>query len=71
MNWFGYVWIGILIIAYIIWTVKCVWDFITDAKGFWKLSFCFKNGASWAWWIMLHIIGLLISSVFYFCYYLK
>lgn len=69
MKWFGFVWIGVLIIAYLIWTVKCIIDFINDCKSCWKLSFLFANGASWAHWIVIHVTVLLISSLIAFLVY--
>lgn len=69
MKLFGFVWIGILTIAYLIWTVKCIIDFINDRKSCWKLSFLFVNGASWAYWIVIHIVVLFISSLIAFLLY--
>ncbi len=39
MNWFKYIWIVFLIIAYLIWTIKCIIDFIEDKRSMWKLSY--------------------------------
>lgn len=67
MNWFGYVWIVVLVIAYVIWTIKSIIDFISDAKGIWKLSFIFSEcNRSWVWWIYIHAIAILSSSLAYF-----
>ena len=65
MHWFGYVWIVILALAYVIWTIKCVRDFIDDFRGIWPLSAYF-NGSSWGWWIVIHLIVLIASSLAYF-----
>lgn len=66
MNWFGYVWIIVLVLAYVIWTIKCIKDFISDVRGAWKLSTVFKAGASWGYWIVIHAIILIASSLAYF-----
>lgn len=66
MNWFGYVWIVALVIAYVLWTIKCVRDFINDARSIWSLSALFKEGASWSWWIIIHIIVIVAASLAYF-----
>ena len=63
MKWFGFVWVGMIIIAYLIWTIRCIIDFIRDCRGCWKLSFLFENGASWAVWIILHGAVLFIGSI--------
>ena len=66
MKMFGYAWIGILIIVYLIWTIKCIVDFIRDCRSCWKLSFLFEIGASWAVWIILHVTVLFIGSIIAF-----
>ena len=72
MNWFGFIWIGILIIAYIIWTVKCVWDFIDDVKWLgWSDLFTWCSSDSWKWWLVIHLLILFVSSIVYFFNYLK
>lgn len=68
-NWFGFLWIGVLIIAYLIWTIKCIRDFINDCKSCWKLSFLFVSGASWAHWIVIHVAVLFIWSLIAFLFY--
>ena len=72
MNWFGYIWIGILAIVYIILTVKCIWDFVTDIKYF-GLSelFTWVSSDSWKWWLVIHLLVLFVSSIVYFFNYLK
>jgi len=69
MKWFGFIWIGMLIILYLIWTIKCIVDFISDVKGSWKLSFLFQIGASWAHWIVIHVCVLFIGSLIAFLIY--
>jgi len=66
MNWFGYVWIVALALAYVLWTIKCVRDFIDDVRSAWKLSFLFNEGASWSYWIVIHVIVIIIGSIIYF-----
>lgn len=67
MKWFGYVWIAALVIAYVIWTIKSIIDFISDVKGIWKLSFIFTEcDRSWVWWIGIHAIVILAGSLAYF-----
>lgn len=66
MNWFGYVWIGALVLAYVLWTIKCIRDFVNDVRGFWKLSFLFNEGSSWSWWIVLHAAVIIAGSLAYF-----
>ena len=66
MKWFGYIWIVALILAYVIWTIKCVRDFIDDVRSVWKLSFLFEEGASWGYWIIIHGIVLIAVSLAYF-----
>lgn len=67
MNWFGYVWIVVLALAYVIWTIKSIVDFISDVKGIWKLSFILSEGdRSWVWWIGIHAIIILAGSLAYF-----
>lgn len=66
MNWFGYVWIVALVLAYVIWTIKCIRDFIDDVHSGWNLSFLFEEGASWGWWILIHGIVLIAGSIAYF-----
>lgn len=64
MNWFGYVWIAFLVIAYMIWTIKSIIDFISDVKGILKLSFIFSEcDRSWVWWISIHAIVILAGSL--------
>ena len=65
MSWFGYVWVVILGIAWLIWTIKCVIDFIRDIRGRWKLTLLFQEGASWAVWAILNIIFIFIGSLVY------
>ena len=69
MKWFSYVWIGMLIAAYLYWTIKCIRDFISDRKSCWKLSFLFEDGASWAMWIIVHAAVLFIGSIIAFLIY--
>ena len=66
MNWFGYVWIVALALAYVLWTIKCVKDFIDDVRSVWKLSVLFDEGASWGHWIVIHVIVIFIGSVICF-----
>ncbi len=68
MNWFGYVWIVVLALAYLLWTIKCVRDFIDDVRGVWKLSFLFKQGTSWSWWIVIHGMVIIAVSIAYFLF---
>lgn len=69
MKLFSYAWIGMLIIAYLIWTIKCIVDFIRDCRGCWKLSFLFEAGVSWACWIVIHAVVLFIGSIIAFLIY--
>lgn len=66
MNWFGYVWIVALALAYVLWTIKCVRDFINDVHSVWKLSVLFENGTSWGYWIIIHGIIIVAVSLAYF-----
>lgn len=66
MQWFGYIWIVILVIAWLIWTIKCIVDFVKDLRSNWRLSFYIENGASWAVWALLHIIFIFAGSFVYF-----
>lgn len=68
MKLFGYVWIVILVLAYIIWTIKSIIDFIVDLRSPWKLSVCFELGHIWAWWIMIHGALILIGSFICFLF---
>lgn len=65
MQWFGYIWIVILVMAWLIWTIKCVIDFIRDVRSNWKLTYLIEEGASWAVWAVLHILFIFIGSLAY------
>ena len=71
MTWFKYIWVGILALGYIIWTVKCVVDFIDDVRGRYNLSYLFIEGETW-WgaWIAIHIAVLFLGSLVYFLWQL-
>ena len=72
MNWFGFIWIGMLAIVYIILTVKCVWDFIDDVRLLgWSDLFTWCSSDSWKWWLVIHLLVLFVSSIVYFFNYLK
>ena len=66
MKWFGYVWIAFLLIAYVLWTIKCVKDFVDDVRSIWSLSALFEAGTSWGWWIVIHGIAIIAGSLAYF-----
>ena len=66
MNWFKYIWIVFLIIAYLFWTIKCIIDFIGDKRSMWKLSFYIEQGASWFIWLVIHIVVIFIFSFVWF-----
>ena len=66
MNWVKYIWIVFLIIAYLIWTIKCIIDFIEDKRSCWKLSFYIEQGASWFTWLMIHLAVIFIFSFAWF-----
>ena len=67
MSWFKYVWIVALVLAYIIWTIKCVVDFISDIRSSWRLSYLFNEGdTTWGAWIIIHIAVLFFGSLVYF-----
>lgn len=68
MNWFKYIWIVFLIIAYLIWTIKCIIDFIVDKRSAWKLSFYIENGASWFTWLIIHLAVIFIFSLSWFVF---
>ena len=69
MKWFGYVWVAILVIMWLIWTIKCVIDLIRDIRSIWKLSFYIENGASWFIWAIIHICVIFVFSLIWFIYY--
>lgn len=72
MSWFGYIWIGILVVIYIIITIKCIYDFITGIKVWGiKDSFKFWGTESWHWWIMIHLLILFFSSLTYFFHMIR
>jgi hypothetical protein len=54
------------VLAYVLWTIKCVKDFIDDVHSDWKLWFLFEAGTSWSWWIIIHAIAILSGSLAYF-----
>jgi len=66
MNWFGYVWVVALVLSYMIWTIKCIIDFIRALRGPWKMSVLFEEGVSWGYWILLHGGFILLGSFLYF-----
>ena len=72
MRWFGYVWIAILIIGifmkWLIWTIKCIKDFITDFRSKGVLVFAFEKESSWLIWILVHIGVIFIFSFIWFIY---
>ena len=73
MNWFGYIWIGLIAIPYIIWTIDAIKDFI-DSVGFAKhfgepLQEEFEIYRGWGLWFVIHLAVLFISSLGYCMYY--
>ena len=66
MSWIGYIWIAMLIIAWLIWTIKCVIDLIDDIKSSWDLLFCIETESSWVIWVIVHLIVLFVFSLTYF-----
>jgi hypothetical protein len=66
MRWIGYIWIVILVIAWLIWTIKCVVDFIRDVRLNVKLYYLLEDGPSWLIWVILHAIFIFIGSLTYF-----
>ena len=67
MSWFKYVWVGFLVLAYIIWTIKCVIDFISDVRSVWRLSYLLKEcDTTWGAWIIIHLAVVFLGSLSYF-----
>lgn len=66
MQWIGYIWIVILVIAWLIWTIKCVVDFISDIRSNLRLIYIIEDWPSWEIWLVLHIIFIFICSLAYF-----
>ena len=74
MDWFKYIWLVILIIVYIIWTVCAIKNTIDYIK-----KYGFKLGIDYAFtyskwfdsWVCLHAVilaGLFIASFLYFLF---
>lgn len=72
MDWFKYLWLIIIIIVYIIWTVRAIKDAIDYIK-----MHGFPQGLEYAsiyskWfdsWVCLHaviLVGLFVASIIYF-----
>jgi len=71
MKWFGYVWIAILVIMWLVWTIKCIKDFITDYRYFRArggLDSALELETSWIIWIAVHVGVIFISSLIWFIY---
>ena len=66
MKWFGYVWIAILIIMWLIWTIKCIKDFIADFSFKGGLNFALDREPSWIIWVVVHIGVIFIFSFIWF-----
>lgn len=66
MSWIGYIWIAMLIIVWLIWTIKCVIDLIDDIKSSWDLLFCIETESSWVIWVIVHLIVLFVFSLTHF-----
>lgn len=63
---FKYTWIGMIVLAYIIWSVKSIKDII-HMKRIWKDHFEFDdlNESSVAW--ILTSIGIIFGASFIYC----
>lgn len=68
MKWFGYVWIAILIIMWLVWTIKCIKDFITDLRSRRGLKNAAGEEPSWLIWALVHIGVIFIFSFIWFIY---
>lgn len=62
MKWFGCVWIAILIIMWLVWTIKCIKDFIADFRSAYGLKIAAMSEPSWLIWIIVHIGVIFIFS---------
>lgn len=73
MQWFGYIWIVILVILWLIWTIKCVVDFIGDVRYVQRIKYSgiklidlIEDWPSWLVYIIVHTISIFIVSLIYF-----
>ena len=70
--WFKYIWIAMLVLLYIAWTVRSIYGFICDftawRNGCWRNFFDYIDEHSW-WhvWCIVHIIVAFVCSFYYFC----
>lgn len=68
MKWFGYVWIAILIIMWLVWTIKCIKDFIADFRSRGGLNSALDLEPSWLIWVIFHIGLIFVFSFAWFIY---
>ena len=66
MQWFGFIWIVIIVILWLIWTIKCVVDFISDVRSNLKLIYIIEDWPSWLVYIIVHTITIFIVSLIHF-----
>ena len=69
MNWFGYIWIGLIAIPYIIWTVRAIGDFIDSIRYAKRVGEPLREEFNilkgWGLWLVVHIVLLFINSLVY------
>ena len=69
MSWFGYVWIVMAAIFYIIWTIVAIYALIKDRKGgvisFWSYD---ELAEIYTWWLVFTIGFPFLCSLIYWLF---
>lgn len=68
MKWFGYVWIAITILIWLVWTIKCVKDFISDFRSRGGLKNAVGREPSWLVWVLVNTSCIFLFSLFWFLF---
>ena len=68
MSWFGYVWIIMVAIFYIIWTITAIYAFIKYRKGGLSIWTYTELEEIYTWWIVFTIGFLFLGSLIYWLF---
>lgn len=64
-----YLWIFILAIPYCIWSFFSIKELIEELKDYFKRSLYIYLSESASYWIIFHIVALIIIGIYSFCLY--
>ena len=64
---FKYVWIVILGVFWLVWTVNTLKEFICDYKYYGELGMVFSENPEVSTYVICHVVAIFFGSLIYFC----